>query len=96
MLLRSRKAIATNTYIDATMIIKLIEKQSNNYRLLIDGIECLFIPLDLFTTGLFPVKRTNVNGSLGWYVNRKFISYKKIKKAIHEKTTFSFPAIRVH
>lgn len=64
------------------MNIKLIERQGNNYRLLIDGVECLFIPLDLFTTGIMPVKRTQVNNSLGWYVNRKFASYKQIKKAI--------------
>lgn len=62
--------------------IELIEKHGNNYRLLINGIECLFIPLDLFTTGLLPVKRTQVNNSLGYYVGGKFISYKKIKKVI--------------
>ncbi len=68
------------------MTIQLIEIKSGNYRLNIDGTECLFIPLDLFTIGLFPVKRTMINGSLGWYVNRRFISYKKIKKAInHER-----------
>jgi hypothetical protein len=65
--------------------IQIIEKQNGNYRLLINGIECLFIPLDLFTTGLMPVKRTQVNNSLGWYVNRKFVSYKQIKKAIINK-----------
>lgn len=32
------------------MLIKLIEKQGNKYRLKIDGAEVLFIPLDLFTT----------------------------------------------
>lgn len=74
--------ITHNTYIDDTMAIQLLERKDNNYRLLIDNIECLFIPLDLFTTGLSPVKRTTVNNSLGWYVNRKFLSYKKIKKAI--------------
>lgn len=62
--------------------IQLIEKEKNNYRLLINGIECLFIPLDLFTNELFPVKKCLNNNSLGWYVNRKFISYKQIKKAI--------------
>lgn len=74
--------IAANTYIDATMSIQLIEKQKGNYRLLIYGIECLFIPMELFTTGLFPVKKCLSNGSLGWYVKRKFVSYNKVKKAI--------------
>src|SRR6185312_4743222 len=64
------------------MLIELIEKQGNKYRLKIDGIECLFIPLDLFTTRFLPVKRCLSNGSLGWYVNRKFTSYKQIKNAI--------------
>lgn len=67
------------------MNIQMIEKQKNNYRLTVYGIECLFIPLDLFTTGLFPVKKCLVNGSLGWYVNRKFVSYNQIKKAITPK-----------
>jgi len=64
------------------MNIKLIDKQSNNYRLLINEIECLFIPMELFTTGLLPVKKCLNNNSLGWYVNRKFVSYNQIKKAI--------------
>jgi len=64
--------------------IQLIEKQKGSYRLRINNVECLFIPLDLFTNGIFPVKRTQVNNSLGWYVNRNFISYKKIKKVIKD------------
>lgn len=66
------------------MSIELIDKQNNNYRLLVNDIECLFIPMDLFTTGISPVKKCIVNGSLGWYVGRKFVSYKKIKKAIND------------
>lgn len=64
------------------MNIQLIDKQDNNYRLLIEGVECLFIPLDLFVSGVLPVKKTQVNGSLGWYVRGKFVSYRKIKSAI--------------
>lgn len=64
------------------MKIQLIEKQGNKYRLQIDNIECLFIPLDLFTTNFLPAKRCLNNNSLGWYVNRKFVSYKQIKKVI--------------
>jgi hypothetical protein len=64
--------------------IQLIEKQKGNYRLNINGIECLFIPMELFTTGLFPLKKCLNNNSLGWYVKRKFISYKQIKKIIFD------------
>lgn len=81
-LMSSVVAITANTDIDALMSIQLIEKQKGSYRLLIYGIECVFKPMELFTTGLFPVKKCLNNGSLGWYVNRKFVSYKQIKKAI--------------
>ena len=74
--------ITTNIIITATMTIKLIDKQGGNYRLKIGNTFCLFSELNLFTNGLFPVKRTMVNGSLGWYVERNFISYNKIKCAI--------------
>jgi hypothetical protein len=76
-------AITPNTYIDTTMDIQLIEKQNNIYRLKINGVNCCFISLDLFINGLFPIKRCYVNGSLGWYVNRKFVSYNQIKKCIN-------------
>ena len=65
-------------------MIQLIEKQNTNYRLLINEVECLFMPMDLFTTSFLPVKKCVVNGSIGWYVKRKFISYNKIKKAIKQ------------
>ena len=61
-------------------MIQVIDKHSGNYRLIINGGECIFKPMELFNTGLFPVKKCVVNGSLGWYVKRRFISYNKIKK----------------
>lgn len=75
-------ALAGNTMIGVTMGIQLIEKQKGNYRLLINGVECQFKPMELFTNGLFPVNKCLNNGSLGWYVKRKFVSYKQIKDAI--------------
>ncbi len=77
-------AITANACIYDIAMIQLIEKQGNIYRLLIDGVSCLFIPMDLFTTGILPVKKCLVNNSLGYYVARKFVSYNKIKKKIQE------------
>ena len=81
-LMETVSSIACNISIDDTMTVKLTEKQGDNYRLKIGNTFCLFNKLNLFTNGLFPVKRTMANGSLGWYVERKFVSYKKIKYAI--------------
>jgi hypothetical protein len=74
--------MAANAYICVMPTIQFLNKQNNNYRLLINGIECLFIPMELYTTGLMPVKKCLNNNSLGWYINRKFVSYRQIKKAI--------------
>ena len=63
-------------------MVQLIDYNNKNYRLLINGVECLFIPMELFITGILPVKKCLVKGSLGWYIKRKFVSYSKIKKAI--------------
>lgn len=64
------------------MKIQVIEKHKNIYRLLINGVRCDFIPLELFVNSILPVKRCYVNGSLVYYVNRKRVSYWQIKKAI--------------
>lgn len=69
------------------MNIQVIDKQPNNYRLIINGIECTFMPMDIFTNGLFPVKKCLNNNSLGWYVGRKFVSHKQIKTAIQTQCT---------
>jgi hypothetical protein len=67
------------------MEIQLLEKQGNKYRLKINDKEVLFIPLELFTTKFLPVRKCLNNNSLGWYVNRKFVSYRKIKNVIKTK-----------
>lgn len=44
---------------------------------------CVFMPMELFTEKQFlPLNKIVKQSTLGWYVNRKFISYWQIKSAI--------------
>ena len=47
------------------------------------GIDCTFMAMSLFVgNNLFPVEAKVKGSTLGWYINRKWISYKQIKKVI--------------
>lgn len=49
----------------------------------IHGVDCVFMPMELFTDNNFlPNKKTVKGSTLGWYVNRKFVSYNQIRDAI--------------
>ena len=49
----------------------------------IHGVDCVFMPMELFTGNNFLPNKKIVKGStLGWYVNRKFVSYNQIRAAI--------------
>ena len=49
----------------------------------IHEIDCVFMPMALFTNKrLMPLVPKIKGATPGWYVNRKFVSYKQIKKAI--------------
>lgn len=49
----------------------------------INGWDCIFMPMCLFANRQFLPLSPKVKGStLGWYVNRKFVSYKQLKKVI--------------
>lgn len=49
----------------------------------IHGINCVLMPMELFVDYQFlPLNKIVKGSTLGWYVNRKFISYWQIKKAI--------------
>jgi len=53
--------------------------------MIINGIECVFMPMELFTNKSFmPLpKHVPKNRSvLHWYVGGKYVSYNQIKKAI--------------
>lgn len=38
--------------------------------------------MDVFKNGLHPVKRAMKNGTIGWYIDRKFISRNQIKSLL--------------
>lgn len=64
-------------------MIQLIDKQGNNYRLLIDGKQYFFYKLSLWKDGIVPLKSGLNNGSLSWNIGKKKVSYWQIKKAIN-------------
>lgn len=66
-------------------MIQLIEKHKGKYTLIIQGIECVFMPMDLFLSSSFlPLKPFVPKGKsvIKWKVNGKQVSYKQIKNAI--------------
>lgn len=73
-------------------MIQLIDKQKGKYTLLIHGVICVFMPMDLFIGNSFmPAKSFVPKGKsvIKWKVNGKQISYNQIKKAISSATRFS-------
>lgn len=64
-------------------MIQFIEKQTGKFYLKIYGIDCIFMPMELFTdTRFLPLNKIVKGSTLGWYVNRKFVSYWQLKNAI--------------
>lgn len=64
-------------------MIQLTEKQKGKFCMVINGIHCVFMPMELFAeNNLFPLKKVVKGSTLGWYVNRKFVSFWQIKKEI--------------
>ena len=74
-------------------MIQLIEKQKGKFCIKIHGVDCVFIPMELFAGCQFmPLDKKLKGSTLGWYVRRKFVSYNQIKKAI----TDSEPAVGIN
>ena len=67
-------------------MIQLIEKHGNNWHMIINDTPVVLTKkLDMYAIGLFPL-RANTDSGLRWRINRKWVSYKQIKKAIiHER-----------
>lgn len=66
-------------------MIQLIDKQKGKYTMLINGIECVFMPMYLFRADSFlpltPFVPKN-KSVIKWKVGGKQVSYKQIKEAI--------------
>lgn len=66
-------------------MIQLIDKDKNKYTLIINDIECVFIPMCLFVAHKFiPIKPFVPKGKsvVKWKVNSKQISYNQIRYCI--------------
>lgn len=66
-------------------MLQVSDKQYESYRLLVDGVSCLFIPMALFLENDFRPLKPQVHktkGYLFWNVKGKQVSYTMIKKAI--------------
>ena len=68
-------------------MIQLIENKSNNWHIKINGVDCTFIPMALFKENNLFAEKANCENGLRWRINRKWVSYKQIKKAIYERKT---------
>ena len=65
-------------------MIESIEKHGVNWHMVINGIPVIFTRFcDIYTDKLTPFPANTDNG-LRWRINRKWASYKQIKKAIYE------------
>ena len=65
-------------------MIQLIKKEGASWHMIIHGVECTFFQMSLYIgNNLFPVN-PNTDHGLRWRVNRKWVSYRQVKKSIAE------------
>lgn len=66
----------------------MIDNQTKSYRLVLNNIECTFIPMELFLNNeIMPIRKQvhKTKGYLFWNVSGKQISYNKIKSEIKKQ-----------
>lgn len=77
-------------------MIQLIDKQHKTFTLLIHGIECNFIPMNLYIgNNLYPVKSFVRGARLYWKIAGKQVSYNQIKAAIGVSKSIKNRVIKV-
>lgn len=67
-------------------MIQYIEHKDGKFYMNIHNVECYLHKINLYTNGLAPHKRADKPSTIGWYINRKFVSYQQIKNAIKART----------
>jgi hypothetical protein len=76
-------------------MIKVIDYKKPIFYIIVYDINCQFIPIELYTDKAFlPIPKKVKGSTLGWYINRKWVSYNQIRQSIREyrlinKTTTS-------
>lgn len=72
------------------IMIQFIEKQSTTFCFTINSKRYYLIKCNLYYQNDLLSLKANVKGStLGWYIQRKFVSYNQLKKAIIQSTAFN-------
>lgn len=67
-------------------MIQLIEYKDHIFHINVHGKKYKLIGLNLYDEGIIPIRLKLKSGStLGWNLSGKFVSYKQLKKAIHDK-----------
>lgn len=64
-------------------MIQIIEKQANGWHIKFNNAHLIFMPPQLFMENSFIPLKANADNGLRWRVNRKWVSYNQIKKAIN-------------
>ena len=71
-------------------MIQITDIQKGKFCMNINGVDCVFMPMELFKADSFlPIDKKVKGSTLGWYVNRRFVSYWKIKKALCKKNNIN-------
>jgi len=70
------------------LMIQVVEIKDGTFCINIYGKTCYFRPMELYVDyQILPLGKKIKGSTLGWYVNRRFVSYNQIKKSIYDTRT---------